>query len=569
MTAIRVGICSLLAFAVLTDGGVPDWSTAVLEIGAALLFILWSFVTARQRQIDVRLNWLYLPVLGLIALCLTQKLFGLSAYPYATKIELLKWIAYFALAFLAVEVFRGGAQLKAFSVFLVSLGFLVALFAIAQHYTFNGKLYWFVPLPQSSEPFGPFVDRDHFAGFIELTTPFGLAMLFHRTWRGEKAALVALLTAVPIAALVLCGSRGGIAGSAFASLFLILVLQSRDIKIRQLLAFASLIILCGALVFWLGASATIQRFEALTASGISRSQRISMDRDTFRIFRNHYTTGTGLGTLETVFPQYETTYTGRVVDHAHNDYLELLAETGVIGGLLGLAFIVLLFRQGFANLNARERQSDRVFYAGALAACSALLVHSFVDFNLHVPSNACLFLLLATLASAGKQSHDPWNAKPTGQNWQAEKSEELNRGIIRRVARLRKLGNASRSCCLGRSHECNRQRFQLAAPLFPRSSGAKLLPCRSFPSPQARDFADPAVHVSTSALANAPESRCRASSSVRANDLALQSESHNSEKRRVGQTHRNAADVVLKCPASLPDTKRQFHADARSISKDS
>ncbi|MFI5127198.1 MAG: O-antigen ligase family protein, partial [Candidatus Acidiferrales bacterium] len=249
MTAIRVGICSLLAFAVLTDGGVPDWSTAVLEIGAALLFVLWGFVTARQRQIDVRPNWLYLPVLGLIALCLTQKLFGLSVYPYATKIELLKWIAYFALAFLAVETFRTPEQSNRFAVFLLSFGFVVALFAIAQHYIFNGKLYWFVPLPQSSEPFGPFVDRD-----------------------------------------------------------------------------------------------------------------------TFRIFRNHYTTGTGLGTLETVFPQYETTYTGRVVDHAHNDYLELLAETGVIGGLLGLAFIVLLFRQGFANLNARERQSDRVFYAGALAA---------------------------------------------------------------------------------------------------------------------------------------------------------------------------------------------------------
>src|SRR6185437_17049493 len=124
------------------DGGVPDWSAAVLEIGTALLFVLWSFVNVRQRQIDVRPNWLYLPVLGLIAFCVAQKFFGFSAYPYATKIELLKWIAYFALAFLAVEAFRGGAQLKSFSVFLVSLGFFVALFAIAQASTFTGKLYW-------------------------------------------------------------------------------------------------------------------------------------------------------------------------------------------------------------------------------------------------------------------------------------------------------------------------------------------------------------------------------------------------------------------------------------------
>ena len=423
MSAIRVGICSLLVFAVLTDGGVPDWSTAVLEIGAAVLFVFWAIVAVRQRQIDLRPNWLYLPVLGLIAFCLVQKFFGLSVYPYATKIELLKWIAYFALAFLGVETFRTPAQSKSLAVFLVSFGFLVALFAIAQHYAFNGKLYWFVPLPQSSEPFGPFVDRDHFAGFIELTAPFGLAMLFNGTWRGERAALVALFTAVPITALVLCGSRGGILGFAFASLFLIFVSQRQNMRIRQLLAFASLIILCGSLVFWLGASATMQRFGTLTVSDLSRDQRVSMDRDTLRIFQDHYTTGTGLGTLETVFPRYETDYTGRVVDHAHNDYLELLAETGAIGGFLGLVFIVLLFRQGFTNLNSRQCQSDHVFYAGALASCSALLVHSFVDFNLHVPANACLFLLLATLASADRRLRDPWNAEPVG----LDRREEIAR----------------------------------------------------------------------------------------------------------------------------------------------
>ncbi|HEV2224123.1 MAG TPA: O-antigen ligase family protein [Candidatus Acidoferrales bacterium] len=422
MSAIRIGIWSLLAFAVLADGGVPDWSTAVLEIAAALLFVFWGIVAVRRRKTDLRPNWLYLPVLGLIVFCVAQKFFGLSVYPYATKIELLKWIAYFALAFLTVEAFRGGAQLKAFSVFLVSFGFLVALFAIAQHYTFNGKLYWFVPLPQSSEPFGPFVDRDHFAGFVELTAPFGLAMLFDGTWRAEKAALVALFTAVPIAALLLCGSRGGIVGFAFASLFLIFVLRRPNVGIRRLFALASLIILCGSFVLWLGASTTMQRFETLTVSDISRDQRVSMDRDTWRIFLDHYSTGTGLGTLETVFPQYETSYTERIVDHAHNDYLELLAETGVIGGLLGLAFIVLLFREGLANLNSRQRQSDHCFYAGALASCSALLLHSFVDFNLHVPANALLFLLLATLASTDRRLRDRWNAEPVGPDWQAERA---------------------------------------------------------------------------------------------------------------------------------------------------
>ncbi|MGH9711165.1 MAG: hypothetical protein ACRD37_11530, partial [Candidatus Acidiferrales bacterium] len=223
MSAIRVGICSLLALAVLADGGVPVWSTAIIEIGAGALFLLWGVIAFRRRQMEIRRNWLYFPVLGLITICFAQRLFGLSVYSYATKIELLKWIAYFALALLAVEAFRTPEQLRGFAVFLVSLGFVAALLGIVQHYAFNGKLYWLLPLAQPSEPFGPFVDRDHFAGFVELTAPFGLAILLDGTWGREKAALVALFTAVPIAALVLCGSRGGIVGFAFAILLLIFV----------------------------------------------------------------------------------------------------------------------------------------------------------------------------------------------------------------------------------------------------------------------------------------------------------------------------------------------------------
>jgi len=228
----------------------------------------------------------------------------------------------------------------------------------------------------------------------------GLAMLLDDGRRGEKMALLALFTVVPVAALVLCGSRGGIVAFAVAALGLVLLSRLQNAGTRQLLALASVVILASGLIFWLGASGTIQRFETLTPSGLSQGQRVALDRDTWRIFSDHRWIGSGLGTLETVFPRHETDYDGLVVDHAHSDYLELLAETGVIGGFLGLVFIVVLFRKGFGNLNSRERRARRAFYAGSLAGCGALLVHSFVDFNLHIPSNALLFLLLASLASA-------------------------------------------------------------------------------------------------------------------------------------------------------------------------
>ncbi len=159
-------------------------------------------------------------------------------------------------------------------------------------------------------------------------------------------------------------------------------------------------LLAGTFIVWLGVSRAIQRFEQLAHQGISQQLRLSMYRDTWRIFLDHPWTGTGLGTLVTVYPRYASFYNGKTVDHAHNDFLELLAETGVIGGLCGLSFIVLLFWRGFGNLQLARGAGARAIVAGPLVACVGLLLHSLLDFNLHIPSNALIFLLLAMVASA-------------------------------------------------------------------------------------------------------------------------------------------------------------------------
>jgi hypothetical protein len=116
-----------------------------------------------------------------------------------------------------VESFRTERELKSFAWFLVSLGFIVSLFGIIQYLTFNGKLYWFVVPDQNGGAFGPFVYHNHFAGFVELVAPFGLALIFSgRVPKGQLPAL-SLFTIVPIAALVLSGSRGGITSSCWKS----------------------------------------------------------------------------------------------------------------------------------------------------------------------------------------------------------------------------------------------------------------------------------------------------------------------------------------------------------------
>ncbi len=87
MTTIRVGICVLVAFAVLAHGAVEPWSEALLEVGAAALFALWGILALRQRQVEIRWTWLYLPLLGLGAFALLQQVSGLSAYPSRPRLS--------------------------------------------------------------------------------------------------------------------------------------------------------------------------------------------------------------------------------------------------------------------------------------------------------------------------------------------------------------------------------------------------------------------------------------------------------------------------------------------------
>jgi O-antigen ligase len=399
MNAIRLGMCALVASAVLSFGCVQPWSQAILEIGTAVLFVCWGVLAMRRQYAEIHWNWLYLPLLGLGALAMEQLAFGLTAYPYLTKIELLKWGAYVLLFFLALQSFRTEKQLKQFVWFLVVFGFVVSLFGIIQHFTFNGKLYWFVTLTSPARPFGPFVDSDHFAGFVELIAPLGLAVLLFRAYRREQLPLLLLFTIVPIGALILSTSRGGIIGLFLEIALLVYLARAHQIGKKQLLGATALALVAGTFIVWLGMSEAIERFEQLTHGGITKDLRASMYHDSWKIFVDHRWVGTGLGTLIAVYPHYATFFNGLTVDHAHNDYLELLVDTGLVGGFCGLAFISLLFWRGFANIRFAETRFSRAIVAGSLAACAGMLIHSLVDFNLHIPSNALIFVLLAAMAT--------------------------------------------------------------------------------------------------------------------------------------------------------------------------
>src|ERR1700676_3136114 len=400
LSRVRMGICVLVAFAVLAHGAVEPWSEAVLEIGAAALLLIWAGNVLMDDQLKLIWNPLLWPLLGFWLFAALQLAIGITAVPFLTRIELLKYSALLALFFLFVQSYRTRGQWRNFVWFLLSLGFAVSLFAILQHFTFNGKLYWVRELKYGGIPFGPYVNRNHFAGLMELLIPPGLAIQILGAERRDQLPLITLFTLLPIGALFLSASRGGLISFLAEIGLLAILIFFRRREGKELVAAGLVVVLAIALVSWLGIGRALERFASYKSLEVSEGRRVEMLHGTWRIFLDHPIAGTGLGTLQEVFPHYETIYDGLIVNHSHNDYAEALAETGVTGGLCCLAFLGLLAWTGGKNLVAEKEVMNLAYHSGALVACFGLLVHATVDFNFHIPSNALLFLLQAALATS-------------------------------------------------------------------------------------------------------------------------------------------------------------------------
>lgn len=398
--SIRTGICVLVAFTVLAHGVVEPWSEAVLEIGAAVLLLVWAVDALRNKELKLVWNPLLWPLLGFWLFAALQWAIGITVVSFLTRIELLKYSALLALFFLCVQSYRTRAEWRNFVWFLLSLGFAVSLFAILQHFTFNGKLYWFRELKYGGVPFGPYVNRNHFAGLMELLIPPGLAIPILGAERRDQLPLVTLFTLLPIGALFLSASRGGIISFVAEVGILVIVIVARRREKSVLVAAALILALASILVSWLGIGRAMDRFNSYKKLEASEGRRGEMLHDSLRIYRDHPVAGTGLGTLQEVFPLYETVYDGLVVNHSHNDYAEALAETGSIGGLCGLAFVACLFWRSWNILKVEGDPRSFAYHTGALVACLGLLVHAGVDFNFHIPSNALVFLLQSALATS-------------------------------------------------------------------------------------------------------------------------------------------------------------------------
>jgi len=402
--ALLLGATAVLLLGPLAFGAVEPWSIFALEACAMLLLGVWASRQWINRELNVSDNVLYRPMAAFFALVLVQWVVGTTAYRHVTYFHLLLYAAYGMLVFVVTQTLRRSSQFELLAKLFTGYGAVVASFAVLQGLAPNGKLYWISPLEQGGLIYGPYVNHNHYAGLMEMLTPFPLVLAATRFTDGNRKLAVAGIAALMAGSIFLSGSRGGMAAFMAQMVVLsVLLVRKREGSWKQPLMLGAFLAVVIILLVWMGGNELTQRLISIHSEAreeISGGVRLTIDRDSLHMLVKRPLLGWGLGAFPIVYPEFRSFYTTFFVNQAHNDYLQLLAETGLAGFSIAVWFLVLVFRHAAGKLENWAGTASGALTMAALLGCVGILVHSFLDFNLQIPANAALFYVLCAIAAA-------------------------------------------------------------------------------------------------------------------------------------------------------------------------
>ncbi|TBW09381.1 O-antigen ligase domain-containing protein [Azotobacter chroococcum] len=431
---LLVAVLLLLLWLPLPLGSNREWAVGLFVAGTGLLAAVWTLLqwTAARQSRGLKVA---LPMFGLLiatqAWVAVQGVAGLSMDVGATVQYLLLGTAYSLLFLLVVNLFHSRRRLVVLLGMLATSGTLQAFYGA---FMTLSDIEWLLATPKTSyigDATGTFVNRNHLAGYLEMTLAVGIGLLLAlrdvRPFRwvnllemlmGAKARL-RLALVVMVIALVMTHSRMG--NTAFFSALMIVgglfMLRDRDNRFRNGLILAS-ILLVDVLVIsqYFGLEKLKDRLINTRLNDVLVEgqvvQRENVDRDDIFVYAMPLATekllsGHGAGSFEAVFPQYPGEDIRTHFDHAHNDYLQFVIEYGLIGSLPLLAFALLALWRAFQALWRLESLFRSGVGFGAATGIIAIAIHSATDFNLQIPANAATFIVLCAIAVLANHHNTP------------------------------------------------------------------------------------------------------------------------------------------------------------------
>jgi O-antigen ligase len=439
---IRIGIFALLLLSPMAFGAVPTGAVLVIELWAAVLGTLSLVVVWRDRAAFPGWGGWLLGAAGIvIAVGLVQLLplplewtravapptaearhdvatvvagvqsawMPVSIEAPATLDAILRFVSYLLVGFSAAVTIRERSHMKQTALVLaVSVAFQ-GFYGAAEHLSGHQHIFGFAKVYMLDSATGTFVNRNHYAIYLAMALPFTLWLVLDgwgngrvlSNWRsalirlGGTAGIVSTIGIVA-AALGWCGillssSRSGLAAGLLATGIL---LARMRYGVRTSLVALLVLLLPTFGLLWLEIRSPGERFMTESSGTLDLGGRLEVWQASLESVRETFVFGTGYGTFERVFPLYRAATTLRRWEHAHNDYVQVLLEGGILVAIAIAGGLVLAIR---SVRRGRGRGSVSVPSSAALASLAALAVSAMVDFPLRIP---CIPVLLAVVLAA-------------------------------------------------------------------------------------------------------------------------------------------------------------------------
>jgi O-antigen ligase/tetratricopeptide (TPR) repeat protein len=501
--AIEIGVLALVFLAPWAFGSTPPRYRLIVDLAVAVLTALWGV----RMVLEGRLTWRKCPVVTCLAAFIlvgafqlvplpeavlrrisptTARLYDqllptqpevlpggdrvetpraaagstISLYPGGTRRELARYVAVLLLFVVVRNNVSSSAGLRRLAVVATINGVLLAFFGLVQAFSSDPHtLYWIYPT--NGQAFGPFINRNHFAFYVNVCAALGCGLLLSWLAVGDRPSLkripqlkigagshashdrggrfvrprravglaldptvlgIIFALGLMISSVFLSLSRGGfmaLLGGLVVGVMLRLrwnsgIKRTRGVLLAQT---ALLVMVCWplAMICWLGYDQVANRLATLQGVEALQDSRLSIWSRAFSLVRDFPLWGTGDGTFEYIDSLHRVTDSldaDMIIDHAHNDYLEILVEGGLAQFIPALLAIVLVWRFGLRAARRSAGLPAGGLAIGALMGVATVAIHSFTDFGMHIPACAALVTVLCAYVCGEGEAGDGDAAGP-------------------------------------------------------------------------------------------------------------------------------------------------------------
>jgi O-antigen ligase len=401
-------ILAILVFSPLATGAVRPQDFLIVQWLTVATLVVWAIrfsVNPKHRLLWPPMCW---PVLLFVVYAVAR--YATADIEYVARQETIKVLVYGFLFFVVLNNLHRQETTGVVAAILIFIGMAIGFYALIQFLTESNKVWHFVrPENYANRGSGTFICPNNMAGYLEMLLPVGIAYTLTGRFTHLRKVFIGYATLMIFAGITVSISRGGWVATALSSLVLfVFFIRQRDYRFQGLGMLAAVIVIAAVLLSRADLSPNQQR--KLTTETALEDVRGLIWAPAVQMWQDHPWWGVGPAHFDYRFRAYRpaSSYLQARPDRVHNDYLNTLVDWGVAGALLvttawGCFFWGVVrswkFVQRAQNDLTAKRSNRTSFVLGGVMGLVAILIHSFFDFNMHIPSNAILAVTLLALVA--------------------------------------------------------------------------------------------------------------------------------------------------------------------------